>query len=88
MHFFGGKRETEKENLAAGFEAIAVGYSLRFPDDLEKNCKALIMDLSRITAKPPEKNLVAAFVLGAIGTVGFAIFGRDVPLEGADRRII
>ena len=25
----------EKDPLAAGFEAIAVGYSLRFPDDLE-----------------------------------------------------
>jgi hypothetical protein len=26
----------QKENpLAAGFEAIAVGYGLRFPDDLE-----------------------------------------------------
>lgn len=25
----------EAEPLAAGFEAIAVGYSLRFPDDLE-----------------------------------------------------
>jgi MFS family permease len=35
----------------------------------------------------PETNLIAAFVFGIIGTVGFAIFGRDVPLEDADRRI-
>jgi MFS family permease len=33
----------------------------------------------------PETNLIAAFVFGVIGTVGFAIFGRDVPLEDADR---
>ena len=25
----------DKDPLAAGFEAIAVGYGLRFPDDLE-----------------------------------------------------
>jgi MFS family permease len=35
----------------------------------------------------PQTNLIAAFIFGIIGTVGFAIFGRDVPLEGADRRI-
>jgi hypothetical protein len=28
-------RETDADPLAAGFEAIAVGYSLRFPDDAE-----------------------------------------------------
>lgn len=28
-------RRLEKDPLAAGFEAIAVGYGLRFPDDLE-----------------------------------------------------
>lgn len=33
----------------------------------------------------PQTNLIAAFIFGIIGTVGFAIFGRDVPLEGADR---
>lgn len=28
-------RSPEKDPIAAGFEAIAVGYSLRFPDDLQ-----------------------------------------------------
>jgi hypothetical protein len=28
-------RRFDKDPLAAGFEAIAVGYALRFPDDLE-----------------------------------------------------
>jgi hypothetical protein len=28
-------REVDSDPLAAGFEAIAVGYSLRFPDDAE-----------------------------------------------------
>jgi MFS family permease len=28
----------------------------------------------------PEVNLIAAFIFGIIGTIGFAIFGRDVPL--------
>jgi MFS family permease len=36
----------------------------------------------------PQTNLIAAFIFGIIGTVGFAIFGRNVPLEGADRRNI
>jgi MFS family permease len=32
----------------------------------------------------PQTNLIAAFVFGIIGTVGFAIFGRDIPVpEGA-----
>ncbi len=35
----------------------------------------------------PQVNLMAAFAFGIIGTVGFAVFGRDVPLEGADRRM-
>jgi hypothetical protein len=30
-----GTRRLENDPLAAGFEAIAVGYGLRFPDDLE-----------------------------------------------------
>jgi len=28
----------------------------------------------------PETNLLTAFVFGIIGTAGFAVFGRDVPL--------
>jgi MFS family permease len=35
----------------------------------------------------PETNLIAAFVFGIIGTVGFAIFGRDMPLGDASRKI-
>lgn len=36
----------------------------------------------------PEANLITAFVFGVIGTVGFAIFGRDVALPSAVRREI
>lgn len=28
----------------------------------------------------PQTNLIAAFVFGVIGTVGFAVFGRDIPV--------
>jgi MFS family permease len=31
----------------------------------------------------PETNLVTAFVFGVIGTVGFAVFGRDMPVAAA-----
>ena len=31
----------------------------------------------------PQANLIAAFIFGIIGTVGFAIYGRDVPLPVA-----
>ena len=35
IHSADVRKDRDKEPLAAGFEAIAVGYSLRFPDDLE-----------------------------------------------------
>lgn len=35
----------------------------------------------------PQANLMAAFVFGIAGTVGFAIFGRDVPVPGAEERV-
>jgi hypothetical protein len=28
----------------------------------------------------PQANLITAFTFGIVGTVGFAVFGRDVPL--------
>jgi MFS family permease len=28
----------------------------------------------------PQTNLIAAFIFGVLGTVGFAIFGRDIPV--------
>lgn len=34
----------------------------------------------------PQTNLVTAFVFGAIGTVGFALFGRDLPLPEDNQR--
>ena len=34
----------------------------------------------------PETNLVTAFVFGIIGTVGFAVLGRDVPLSTSGKR--
>ena len=34
----------------------------------------------------PATNLITAFVFGIIGTIGFGIFGRDVPLSGAGKR--
>ncbi len=30
----------------------------------------------------PQTNLITAFIFGIIGTVGFAIFGRDMPDSG------
>ena len=33
----------------------------------------------------PTTNLVAAFIFGTIGTIGFAIFGRDVPLTNSGK---
>jgi MFS family permease len=33
----------------------------------------------------PQTNLVTAFVFGIIGTVGFAVFGRDMPLQNHSR---
>jgi MFS family permease len=35
----------------------------------------------------PATNLIAAFVFGIIGTIGFGIFGRDVPLSGGGERV-
>ncbi|HSM75216.1 MAG TPA: hypothetical protein VK852_11285 [Desulfobacterales bacterium] len=35
----------------------------------------------------PATNLVAACVFGVIGTIGFGIFGRDLPLSGGGERI-
>ncbi|MHC1744918.1 MAG: MFS transporter [Syntrophobacteraceae bacterium] len=32
----------------------------------------------------PETNLLTAFVFGIVGTVGFAIFGRDLPVSAAN----
>ena len=33
----------------------------------------------------PQTNLVTAFVFGIIGTVGFALFGRDIPVHHHSR---
>jgi len=33
----------------------------------------------------PQTNLVTAFVFGIIGTVGFALFGRDIPVQHHSR---
>ncbi|MFH1981413.1 MAG: MFS transporter [Pseudomonadota bacterium] len=33
----------------------------------------------------PKTNLIAAFVFGVIGTVGFAVFGRDMPATSVNR---
>ena len=35
----------------------------------------------------PQINFIAAFIFGIVGTIGFAIFGRDVPLTHAGKRI-
>jgi MFS family permease len=35
----------------------------------------------------PQTNLVTAFVCGIIGTVGFAVFGRDVPLTDSGESV-
>ena len=35
----------------------------------------------------PETNLIAAFVFGVLGTAGFAVFGRDIPLQSVDRKL-
>jgi hypothetical protein len=32
-------------------------------------------------------NLITAFVFGIIGTVGFAIFGRDMPVPAENRSL-
>ncbi len=34
----------------------------------------------------PETNLISAFAFGALGTVGFAIFGRDIPVSTENER--
>lgn len=34
----------------------------------------------------PQTNLLTAFVFGIIGTLGFAVFGRDMPVTDATRR--
>ena len=34
----------------------------------------------------PKTNLITAFVFGIIGTVGFAVFGRDIPVPNIARR--
>ena len=34
----------------------------------------------------PQTNLITAFVFGIIGTVGFAVFGRDIPVPNITRR--
>jgi len=34
----------------------------------------------------PQTNLLTAFVFGIIGTVGFAVFGRDIPVPNITRR--
>ncbi len=33
----------------------------------------------------PETNLISAFVFGVIGTVGFALYGRDIRIPGSNR---
>ena len=33
----------------------------------------------------PEANFVTAFVFGVLGTVGFAVFGRDIPVPAKER---
>jgi MFS family permease len=35
----------------------------------------------------PQTNLVTAFVCGIIGTVGFAVFGRDIPLPSSNKEV-
>jgi MFS family permease len=35
----------------------------------------------------PQTNLITAFVFGIIGTVGFAVFGRDLPVPNIARRL-
>ncbi|MDF1590589.1 MAG: MFS transporter [Desulfobacterales bacterium] len=34
----------------------------------------------------PETNLITAFVFGIIGTVGFAVFGRDIPVPAYNKK--
>ena len=34
----------------------------------------------------PQTNLIAAFSFGIIGTVGFAVFGRDIPVPNITRK--
>jgi MFS family permease len=33
----------------------------------------------------PETNLITAFVFGIIGTIGFAVFGRDIPVPATNK---
>jgi MFS family permease len=33
----------------------------------------------------PETNLISAFVFGIVGTVGFAVFGRDIPVPSSNK---
>jgi len=35
----------------------------------------------------PEANLLTAFAFGILGTLGFAVWGRDLPLAADARRI-
>ena len=35
----------------------------------------------------PEANLIAAFAFGVIGTVGFAMFGRDIPVPARHKEV-
>jgi MFS family permease len=33
----------------------------------------------------PQTNLLTAFVFGIVGTVGFAVFGRDIPVPASNK---
>jgi MFS family permease len=35
----------------------------------------------------PEANLMTAFAFGVLGTAGFAVFGRDVPIEAVNQEV-
>ena len=35
----------------------------------------------------PETNLITAFVFGIIGTAGFAVYGRDIPLPVSNKEV-
>ncbi len=35
----------------------------------------------------PQTNLITAFVFGIIGTVGFAVFGRDIPVPVSNKKV-
>jgi hypothetical protein len=34
----------------------------------------------------PQTNLITAFVFGIIGSIGFAVFGRDIPAHVIDKK--